>query len=76
MNDGIFNTQVNKMITKEQAIESAREYVLERTKKRKYILLLRPERTMEFELGWVFSFKLKITSNQVIFWTRPLELPQ
>lgn len=47
------------MITKDQAMESASEYVLEKTKMSKYTLLLQPEKTIEFKLGWVFFYQTK-----------------
>lgn len=47
------------MITKEQATNIANEYILERSKRGKHILQLMLERTIEFELGWVFFYQTK-----------------
>jgi hypothetical protein len=47
------------MITKEQATDIANGYISEKSKRSKHILLLMPERTIEFELGWVFFYQTK-----------------
>ena len=47
------------MITKEQAIDIANGYISEKNQGRKIILQLQLERTIEFELGWVFCYQSK-----------------
>jgi len=47
------------MIIKEQAIKIAEDYVLNRPKPSKIILVLQLEKTIEFELGWVFFYQSK-----------------
>ena len=47
------------MITKEQAINIANGYISEKNQMSKHILQLQLERTIEFELGWVFFYQSK-----------------
>lgn len=47
------------MITKEQAIDIANGYISEKNKRSKSIVQLQLERTIEFELGWVFFYQTK-----------------
>jgi hypothetical protein len=50
---------MNKMITKDQAINIASTYVKERPVISKHTLVLQLEKTIEFELGWVFFYQTK-----------------
>jgi hypothetical protein len=47
------------MITKEQAINIANGYILEKNQRSKSIVQLQLENTIEFELGWVFFYQTK-----------------
>jgi len=47
------------MITKDQAINIANEYVLEQNKITNYVFILLLNQTVEFELGWVFFYQTK-----------------